>query len=80
MDVVLHSDSREVVGCQPMECQKNYKRVTVEDLSTSSVNEHMQETKGTSVEIPGVNIPESVESITSVQVLAVRTKQSSLGG
>ena len=62
-----------------MECQQNYKRVTVEDLSTSSANEHMQETKGTRVEIPGVNIPEFAESITSVQVLAEWVKQSSLG-
>jgi hypothetical protein len=34
---------------------------------------------GTRVEIPGVNIPEFAESITSVQVLAERVKQSSLG-
>ena len=39
----------------------------------------MQETMGTRVEIPGVNIPEFAESITSVQVLAERVKQSSLG-
>ena len=39
----------------------------------------MQETMGTRVEIPGVNIPEFAESITSVQVLAVSVKQSSLG-
>jgi hypothetical protein len=39
----------------------------------------MQETMGTRVEIPGVNIPEFAESITSVKVLAERVKQSSLG-
>ena len=38
----------------------------------------MQETMGTRVEIPGVNIPEFAESITSVQVLSERVKQSSL--
>ena len=37
------------------------------------------ETKGTRVKIPGVNIPEFAESIISVEVLAVRVKQSSLG-
>ena len=57
-----------------------------EGLSTSSASEHRQETKGTRVKIPGVNIPEFEESITSVevlagpsnQVLAERVKQSSL--
>jgi hypothetical protein len=39
----------------------------------------MQETMGTRVEIPGVNIPEFAESFTSVQVLAKRVKQRSLG-
>ena len=43
------------------------------------MNEHMQETMGTRVEIPGVKILEFAESITSVQVLAERVKQSSLG-
>ena len=38
-----------------------------------------QETKGTRVKIPGVNIPEFAKSIISVKVLAERVKQSSLG-
>ena len=83
MDAVQHSDSRGVVRCQPVEWQRDYKRVTVmheaEELSTSSASEHGQETKGTRVKIPGVNIPEFAESIISVEVLAERVKQSSLG-
>ena len=71
----------------------NYKKMTVihkaEELPTSSANEHGPETKGTRVKIPGVNIPEFVESIISVeiwrrgsskQVLAERVKQESPGG
>ena len=84
MDGVQHSDSRKLVRCQPTECQQNYKRVTVMheagELSTSSANEHGPETKGTRVKIPGVDIPEFAESIISVEVLAKRVKQSSLGG
>ena len=83
MDAVQHSDSRGVVRCQPVECQQDYKRVKViheaEELSTSSASEHRQETKGTRVKIPGVNIPEFVESIISVEVLTEKAKQSSLG-
>ena len=83
MDAVQHSDSCEVVRCQPTECRKNYKRVTAmheaEELSTSSANEHGPETKGIRVKIPGVNIPEFAESIISVEVLAERVEQSSLG-
>ena len=59
-----HSDSRDVVVCRPTECQQSYDGVTA-----MHDNEHMQETMGTSVEIPGVKIPEFAESITSVQVL-----------
>ena len=51
-----------------------------EELSASSANEHGPETKGTRVKIPGVNIPDFAESIISVEVLAERFKQSSLGG
>ena len=51
-----------------------------EELSTSSANEHGPETKRTRVKNPGVNIPEFAESIISVEVLAERVKQSSLGG
>jgi hypothetical protein len=48
----------------------------------------VSETKGTRVKFPGVNIPESAQSLISVevlagpsnQVLAERVKQSSLGG
>ena len=95
MDAVQHSDSRGVVRSQPVECQQDYERVTVmheaEELSISNASEHGQETKGTRVKIPGVNIPEFAESIISVevlvsmdldlsnQVLAERVKQSSLG-
>jgi hypothetical protein len=82
LDAVQHSDSRGVVRCRPVECQRDYERVTVmheaEELSTSSASEHGQETKGTRVKIPGVNIPEFAESIISVEVL-VGSKQSSLG-
>ena len=49
-----------------------------EKLLTSSASEHGHETKGTRVKIPGVNIPESAQSIISVEVLAERVKQSSL--
>ena len=92
MDTVQHSDSRRVVRCLPVECQQDYEKVTVmheaEELSTSSASEHGQETKGTRVKIPGVNIPEYAESIisekpwpkgSSNQVLVERAKQSSLG-
>ena len=51
-----------------------------EELSTSSANEHGPEAKGTRVKNPGVNIPEFAKSITSVEALAERVKQSSLGG
>ena len=67
-----------------MECRQDYKRLTVmheaEKLLTSSASEHEHETKGTRVKISGVNIPESAQSIISVEVLAERVKQSSLGG
>ena len=77
-----HSDSRKVVRCRLTECQQNCEKVTVmheaEEMSTSSANEHGPESKGTRVKIPGVNIPEFVESIISVEVLAERVKQLSL--
>ena len=66
-----------------MECQKTTKKVTVmheaEEMSTSSANDHGPETKETRVKIPRMNIPEFAESIISVEVLAERVKQSSLG-
>ncbi len=74
MDTVQHNDSRGVARCRPVECQKDYERVTVMyeagEMSTSSASEHGHETKGTRVKIPGVNIPEFAESIISVEFLA----------
>ena len=82
MEAVQQSDSCKVVRCPSTECHQNYEKMTVmheaEELSTSSPNEHGPETKGTRVKIPGVNIPEFVEFIISLEVLAERVKQSSL--
>ena len=66
-----------------MECQQNYKRLTLmheaEKLSTSRAIEQRHETKGTRVKIPGVNISESAQSIISVEVLAGPSNQVLVG-
>ncbi len=84
MDAVQHNDSRAVARCRSVECQQDYKQATAmhesEELLTSSASEHRQETKGTRVKIPGVNITEFAESIISVEVLGEKAKQSRLGG